>query len=116
MQWVTRIQQALDQDLFRLNYQQIAPVKAFSRRGLHYELLLRMEGEDGEMILPGVFMPAAERYNLSTKIDRWVVRTAFQRLMEHPAHLAELYLCSINLLTQRAVIMAAMRALNLNIR
>jgi diguanylate cyclase (GGDEF)-like protein/PAS domain S-box-containing protein len=97
VQWATRIQQALDQDLFRLSYQPISPVKASAHRGLHYELLLRMEDEDGQLVLPSAFMPAAERYNLSTKIDRWVVNTAFRWLTDRPAHLAQLYLCSINL-------------------
>jgi EAL domain-containing protein (putative c-di-GMP-specific phosphodiesterase class I) len=42
----------------------------------HYEILLRMEDEVGEIIAPGAFLPAAERYGLSVKVDRWVVTTA----------------------------------------
>ena len=49
------------------------------------------------MISPDEFMPAAEHYNVTGKIDRWVVNTAFKWLLEHSRHLHRLHLCAINL-------------------
>jgi len=103
MQWVVQIQRALDEDRFLLEYM---PVAALSAPGVSaathpegpcYELLLRMQDDRGSVIPPGAFLPAAERYNLCYRIDRWVVANAFQWLAGHPAHLRELGLCSINL-------------------
>jgi EAL domain-containing protein (putative c-di-GMP-specific phosphodiesterase class I) len=65
--------------------------------GDHYELLVRMIDEQGETILPGAFMPAAERYNLISKIDHWVIEHAFDLLTENPAFLKQINFCSINL-------------------
>ena len=72
MQWVNRLRQALDADLLRLYVQ---PIYAISERETQpgYEVLVRMLGEDGRIIPPGAFMPAAERYDLASAIDRWVV-------------------------------------------
>lgn len=53
--------------------------------------------EDGNIILPGNFLPAAEQYNLTTKLDRWVIETAFNFLSRNPRYLKELFLCDINL-------------------
>ncbi|MCW8844525.1 MAG: EAL domain-containing protein [Gammaproteobacteria bacterium] len=80
MRWVSRINDALDEDRFELFYQPIVPIGENNDRHGHYELLLRMRGEDGEVIEPGAFIPAAERYNLMPMLDRWVVRTALSKL------------------------------------
>ena len=96
MQWVTQINWALEKDRFRLYCQPIAPVSSDSK-GVHYEVLLRMENEAGLILPPGEFLLAAERYNLATKIDRWVVSTALEWLNRHPEHVSLLHLCSINL-------------------
>ncbi len=96
MQWVTRTQQALNEDRFCLYYQRIELTRGTSPR-LHYEVLLRMLDENGGIILPGAFLPAAERYNLMPRLDRWVVRETLSRLGAHPQHLAELSECAINL-------------------
>ncbi|MDX1656563.1 MAG: EAL domain-containing protein, partial [Candidatus Competibacteraceae bacterium] len=93
--WATRINSALKQDRLRLSYQIIRPLTPGG--GLHYELLLRIEDEDGRLIPPGVFLPAAERYNLSPTLDRWVVTRALTWLRDHPNHLEQLELCFINL-------------------
>ena len=47
--------------------------------------------------MPGAFMPAAERYALTTKIDCWVIENAFGWLRTHPDHLTDLFQCAINL-------------------
>ncbi len=77
MQWVHRINRALEEDRFVLYYQDIVALEGTDAR-LRCELLLRMRGENGEVIAPMAFIPAAERYNLMTAIDRWVVRKALQ--------------------------------------
>lgn len=72
MQWTQRLRQALDGDLLRLFVQPI--VRATGPDGSpRYEVLVRMQGEDGSIIPPGAFMPAAERYDLAPALDRWVV-------------------------------------------
>ena len=97
MQWVARIQDALAEDRFRLYCQPIVPVQSGDRAGEHYELLVRMEDEHGDIVLPGAFLPAAEHYNLAVKLDRWVIGTALKWLVLHPEHLEHLDLCGINL-------------------
>ncbi len=99
MEWVSKINQALEEDLFRLEKQAISLLdsKADKKRGKHYELLLRMQGDDGNLIYPGAFLPAAERYSLSEKVDRWVVKTALNWLSGDKQELDNLAICSINL-------------------
>lgn len=72
MQWVARLQAALDQDRLRLYMQPIVPLNAPDRNRVHYEILVRLV-ENGKVIQPGAFLPAAERYNLMPRIDQWVV-------------------------------------------
>ncbi len=96
MEWVARINAALAEDRFKLLYQPVFPISTDKRIGHHYELLLRMTEEDAT-ISPGDFFPAADRYNLSSSLDRWVVRTALRWLSDHPDHLKDLSLCAINL-------------------
>lgn len=97
MKWVAKINRALEEDLFVLYYQKIVPVEQSKEHGEHYELLIRMLGKDGDIIPPGAFLPAAERFGLSTKIDHWVVSSAFSWMEIHPAKLKKLELCTINL-------------------
>jgi diguanylate cyclase (GGDEF)-like protein len=97
MQWITRIHSALEEDRFHLNYQPISPTNLLNDQERRYELLLRMQDKDGRIILPGAFLPAAERYALSSRLDRWVIQAAFAWLKTHPRHLQHLDLCSINL-------------------
>lgn len=51
----------------------------------HYEILLRLSGEDGTLINPGTFIPAAERYGLMGDIDRWVVTHTLQMMNRNRA-------------------------------
>ena len=81
-QWGSRIKEALWDDRFVLHYQPI--VRTDTGALSHYEALLRMQGEDGELILPGVFIPAAERFGLMPAIDYWLVRKAVHALRDHP--------------------------------
>ena len=72
MQWVSRLNEAFEHQYFRLYAQ---PIVGLDQRGeVHDEVLIRIESGQGELILPGAFIPAAERYDLMTAIDRWVIR------------------------------------------
>jgi len=96
-QWYNRIHQAIEQDQFVLYAQQIQAITTRSDDKLHFEILLRLQGESGEIIPPGAFMPAAERYHLATRIDRWVVTHTLRWLEIHPKIIDRLGLCAINL-------------------
>jgi diguanylate cyclase (GGDEF)-like protein len=96
MHWVSRIQSALDENRFVLYAQEILPA-AGRTRNLHLEVLVRMLDSRGVPILPGRFLPAAERYRLIGQIDQWVIRNTFDRLAEHPERLDRIEMCSINL-------------------
>jgi EAL domain-containing protein (putative c-di-GMP-specific phosphodiesterase class I) len=74
--WLARIRDALDEDRLVLYAQPI--VDLMTGQTVQHELLLRMRGENGEIIAPGEFLPAAERYGLISEIDRWVIRQAVQ--------------------------------------
>jgi PAS domain S-box-containing protein len=69
LSWLGRIRDALDEDRMVLYSQ---PIVAASGGQPSEELLLRMISRTGEIILPGAFLPVAERYGLITEIDRWV--------------------------------------------
>jgi diguanylate cyclase (GGDEF)-like protein len=77
MHWVARITRAIEENRFRLYYQTIMPIQEQSHEGGHFEILLRMIDDNGQLVPPMAFIPAAERYNLMPSIDRWVVSTAF---------------------------------------
>ncbi|MFZ4285630.1 EAL domain-containing protein [Variovorax sp. HJSM1_2] len=95
MQWVTRIQEAIDEGRLRLFAQRIAPARAADGDRLHLEVLLRMVERDGRLVPPMAFLPAAERFNLMSAIDHWVVRSTFETLARHAA--GTVALCAINL-------------------
>jgi diguanylate cyclase (GGDEF)-like protein len=98
MQWVSRIRDALDREQFVLVGQLIKPVSADSpAAGTGLEVLVRMLDDAGNMILPGAFLPAAERYNLIVALDRWVVGKTLRYLGEYTDRLDGLEFCSINL-------------------
>jgi len=79
MHWVSRIKLALEESRFILYRQEITPLQEDDTTA-HYELLLRMRDEDGAIVPPGAFIPAAERYNLMNAVDRWVIDAAFRHL------------------------------------
>ena len=83
MKWVSRITSALEEDRFELFFQPIIGIgsRKGDERG-HYELLLRMRDEDGELVQPGRFIPAAERFNMMSRLDRWVIHEALSNLAD----------------------------------
>lgn len=98
MQWVQRLQRALENDSFDIYYQQIQSLHAEATDDIHAELLIRLMDEDQRVVMPNEFLPAAERYHLMPQIDRWVVRHAFTYLKQRcENHLQPFSLFSINL-------------------
>ncbi len=95
MQLVTQINQALEEDRFCFYVQGIVPLNKGADK--HYELLIRMVDEKGGLILPVAFLPAAERYNLISKLDNWVIKNAFELVAQNPAFLEQTGFISINL-------------------
>ncbi len=106
MQWVSRITSAVEEDRLELYFQPIVAIGNEGSEGSeaghsgnggngghggnggyaetcsHYELLLRMRDEDGELVQPNVFIPAAERFNLMPMLDRWVVNETLDHLAD----------------------------------
>jgi len=83
MNWLAKIHEALNLDRFLLFYQTIQPLQTASSGSEHYEVLLRMKGENDQIISPMAFIPTAERYQLMNQIDRWVIHTLFATQGRH---------------------------------
>jgi diguanylate cyclase (GGDEF)-like protein/PAS domain S-box-containing protein len=74
MRWVTRLQRAIDDDRLELHAQRIVPLNPADGDALRAELLLRIREEDGALVMPGAFLPPAERFQLITRLDQWVLQ------------------------------------------
>ncbi|HLA33099.1 MAG TPA: EAL domain-containing protein [Pseudomonas sp.] len=98
MSWVQRIHTALKEDRFCLYAQKILAL-GDGQQSEHMEILLRLQDENGQLIGPGSFLPAAERYGLMHMIDRWVLRNTLQALARQLASgaLTDSATCAINL-------------------
>lgn len=79
MEWVLRINEAIEHNDFVLYCQGIFPLQ-HKELPPFYEILIRKRDEHGGIIPPAEFLPSAERYHLMTKIDRWVIQHAFMAL------------------------------------
>jgi diguanylate cyclase (GGDEF)-like protein/PAS domain S-box-containing protein len=82
--WVEQIRRGLDEDRFELHCQPILHLA--TGKVTQWELLLRLAGDDGQLIPPAVFIPTAERFGLIQEIDRWVVRNAIRLLDKYRNH------------------------------
>ncbi len=85
--WVARITEALESNRFQLYFQPIVPTIANKSPSLplepfHCEILLRLQDESGVIVSPSAFIPAAERYDLMRRLDRWVIQKLFSGLAE----------------------------------
>ena len=83
MEWANRLRWVIEEQRLLLDYQEILPLQPGPPREPHIELLVRLRDEEGRVVSPGAFLPAAERYGLVPQIDRWVVSEAivhFDRL------------------------------------
>ena len=96
---VATIEDALQHNKLVLVAQPIAPLQP-DAGALHYEILLRVQGEDGRLLSPVHFILAAERYKLMRSVDRWVVETFFSMLDSYQPDLQGTDGFSINLSSQ----------------
>lgn len=98
MRWAIRIREALEHGWFELHCQAISPLADGHAPGRDIELLLRMrDPETGEILGPGAFIPAAERFHLGVRLDRHVVELALGWFERRPDAVAALRRCAINL-------------------
>lgn len=96
VQWVPKIEQALEKNNFCLYAQFIVPLKEKGAQR-KCEILLRLIDDDGLVIPPGAFLPAAERFSLANKIDRWVIEQSLIWYTNNPMALNALDSFSVNL-------------------
>lgn len=80
MRWATRLKEAVEKSQFCLYAQSIAPLSAETPDLSACEALVRMRMPDGGIVTPEEFLAAAERYQMMTQIDRWVVSTAIDAM------------------------------------
>ncbi|MHA7833765.1 MAG: putative bifunctional diguanylate cyclase/phosphodiesterase, partial [Algiphilus sp.] len=84
MNWLSRLQDAHDEDRFFLVWQPIVPMHhASGTPPRHFEVLLRLRERDGSVAMPGSFLSAAERYGKVIELDTWVVTTLMQWLNDN---------------------------------
>jgi len=94
--WVNELKYALKENRFELFAQPILPLLNHATKRI-YEVLLRLRTRNGDIVPPGAFLPAAERYNLSKAIDFWVVDHTFSWMALNFSHLNDLEYLAINL-------------------
>jgi len=80
LQVVSQINRAFELGNFRLYRQKIIALDAQHNNDLHYEILVRMIDRAGNLIPPSGFMPSAERFNLLSSIERWVISSLIEYL------------------------------------
>ena len=95
--WMSKIDDVLEQNRLKLRCQKIIPLGKSSQEGCHYEILLCMFSEQGKSISIQEFVQAAEWSNRITDIDRWVVTNSLQWIEEHYSALSGIESFSINL-------------------
>jgi diguanylate cyclase (GGDEF)-like protein/PAS domain S-box-containing protein len=100
IQWLQKLQRALKENEFELYVQPIVALTGRTQVGPAAEILLRMRDESGASILPSHFLGSAERYQLMSHIDRWVVQTALTAIAGGAPHLPNGRTCGINLSAQ----------------
>lgn len=78
--WVRNLREAIDNNAFTLRYQPIVQIS--SGETTHHEVLLRMKSDNGKLITPDAFLPAAVRFGLMAEIDTWMIEHAIEALGE----------------------------------
>jgi len=96
MHWVARVTRAAEDNRLELYFQPIMPLAATAARAF-YELTVRLRDDNGALVPPSEFIPAAERYNVMSVIDRWVVGQAIALLRERQQRGQPLPLLAVNL-------------------
>ncbi|XPF92855.1 putative bifunctional diguanylate cyclase/phosphodiesterase [Colwellia sp. RE-S-Sl-9] len=93
---VQQIHNAIDNNLFVLYKQDIAPLQN-QTTGKHFEIFLRMKNTQSELVNPASFFPIAERYQLSSQIDHWIVNAVCDHFIQHHEQLVNINTIAINL-------------------
>lgn len=93
--WVNEIKEALNQSRMALFVQPIISLQA--QRKQRYEVLVRLYSRQGKLITPGAFLPTAERFNLSERVDRWVIDETVHWLNQHHQQLSHIEHLAVNL-------------------
>ncbi len=83
MYWSQRITKAINDDDFKLYAQEIFPVNKKQHPVKIYEILLRLEDNENQIITPHIFLPSAERFSLTSAIDKWVISNTFQTISKY---------------------------------
>lgn len=96
IKWVNIIKKAINNDKFYLYTQKIINIHDENSSKKIYEFLIRLK-ENGLFVTPINFLPSTERYNLSIKIDEWVVRNVFEWMASKKNKLNQIDYCTINL-------------------
>jgi diguanylate cyclase (GGDEF)-like protein/PAS domain S-box-containing protein len=97
MQWVGRIARAVEDGRLELFAQRIVGITVRTDHTPFFELMVRLRNEDGTLVPPAEFIPAAERYNVMVMVDRWVVNRAIELLEKRLQTTANLPLLAVNL-------------------
>lgn len=96
-EWIGMLTEALKADAFVLHAQPIVPaVLRPPDDALRIEILVRLRDAAGRLLLPGTFLPAAERYGLAPHIDRWVIDALFAWLEANPDCAKRMESCAVN--------------------
>ncbi len=82
LHWASKISDALENQRFRLFAQPIMPLDTGKGYNTHVEILVRMEDENGKLVPPDAFIPAAERYNLMSAVDIYIINETFRFIAE----------------------------------
>src|SRR5690348_5367287 len=96
MHWVARVTRAAEENRLELFFQPIVRIGAESAPSFH-ELTIRLRDDDGRLVPPSEFIPAAERYNVMSTIDRWVVVRAVELLKRRREAGSPLPMLAVNL-------------------
>ncbi len=102
VQWVVKVDDALDRGHLKLRCQPIVPVRSDAGLTPHYEVLLGVDNGADEPLSIAEFIEAAERYQRMRSIDRWVTRTVMDWVATHRDHMPRLHGFAVNLSGQTA--------------
>jgi diguanylate cyclase (GGDEF)-like protein/PAS domain S-box-containing protein len=96
MEWHHRLRWVLEENRLLLDYQEVVPLQQAPAEP-HIELLIRLRDEQGQVVMPGAFLPAAERYGMVSLLDRWVIAQAIAHFDQLHASGRPPGRCSVNL-------------------
>lgn len=104
--WLQRFDKALNEGRLVVTAQSIINIKAKKDAQVDmngFEILIRMQDDNGRLVPPNAFLPAVERYNRAPKLDRWILDKVLFLLSENRNVLSQIDKCSINLSGQSLV-------------